>query len=242
MGTLNCICRNSNPHAPARCSWGLAFKGVLMKLHHQGVAGILILKLVKRLTYLSSSLPGWLLCKRAGCEMFLLCWDGKTGSCVAQSRSPGSGRPSGRPCAHVGGAAVGGGLTVTAVLARSSHLAFSISDCRRKPKSWQRSRRTCKYGPVIVLPPPLVPRGAQTQLPPPPLGPALCFHELWCWRRLLRVPWTARSSSWSILKRLSVSGGLSPCPQSPPAELCVGGVCDTEWARPSRKLSPHSLP
>ena len=24
--------------------------------------------------------------------------------------------------------------------------------------------------------------------------------ELWCWRRLLRVPWTARSSNQSILK------------------------------------------
>ena len=23
--------------------------------------------------------------------------------------------------------------------------------------------------------------------------------ELWCWRRLLRVPWTARRASWSIL-------------------------------------------
>ena len=27
--------------------------------------------------------------------------------------------------------------------------------------------------------------------------------ELWCWRRLLRVPWTARSSNWSILKEIS---------------------------------------
>ena len=27
--------------------------------------------------------------------------------------------------------------------------------------------------------------------------------ELWCWRRLLRVPWTARSSNQSILKELS---------------------------------------
>ena len=27
--------------------------------------------------------------------------------------------------------------------------------------------------------------------------------ELWCWRRLLRVPWTARRSSQSILKDLS---------------------------------------
>ena len=28
-----------------------------------------------------------------------------------------------------------------------------------------------------------------------------CF-ELWCWRRLLRVPWTARRSNQSILKEL----------------------------------------
>ena len=30
--------------------------------------------------------------------------------------------------------------------------------------------------------------------------------ELWCWRRLLRVPWTARRSSQSILK---ISPGCS---------------------------------
>ena len=28
--------------------------------------------------------------------------------------------------------------------------------------------------------------------------------ELWCWRRLLRVPWTARRSNQSILKEISV--------------------------------------
>ena len=27
--------------------------------------------------------------------------------------------------------------------------------------------------------------------------------ELWCWRRLLRVPWTARKSNQSILKEIS---------------------------------------
>ena len=27
--------------------------------------------------------------------------------------------------------------------------------------------------------------------------------ELWCWRRLLRVPWMARRSSQSILKEIS---------------------------------------
>ena len=29
------------------------------------------------------------------------------------------------------------------------------------------------------------------------------FFELWCWRRLLRVPWTARRSNQSILKEIS---------------------------------------
>ena len=27
--------------------------------------------------------------------------------------------------------------------------------------------------------------------------------ELWCWRRLLRVPWTARISNQSILKEIN---------------------------------------
>ena len=30
-----------------------------------------------------------------------------------------------------------------------------------------------------------------------------CFFKLWCWRRLLRVPWTARRSNQSILKEIS---------------------------------------
>ena len=32
--------------------------------------------------------------------------------------------------------------------------------------------------------------------------------ELWCWRRLLRVPWTARKSSHSILKEISPGWSL----------------------------------
>ena len=32
--------------------------------------------------------------------------------------------------------------------------------------------------------------------------------ELWCWRRLLRVPWTARRSNQSILKEISVGFSL----------------------------------
>ena len=32
--------------------------------------------------------------------------------------------------------------------------------------------------------------------------------ELWCWRRLLRVPWTARGSNQSILKEISLGISL----------------------------------
>ena len=43
----------------------------------------------------------------------------------------------------------------------------------------------------------------------PPLATTKVEHrridafELWCWRRLLRVPWTARRSNQSILKEIS---------------------------------------
>ena len=32
--------------------------------------------------------------------------------------------------------------------------------------------------------------------------------EVWCWRRLLRVPWTARRSNQSILKEISLGFSL----------------------------------
>ena len=32
--------------------------------------------------------------------------------------------------------------------------------------------------------------------------------EIWCWRRLLRVPWTARRSNQSILKEISPESSL----------------------------------
>ena len=31
----------------------------------------------------------------------------------------------------------------------------------------------------------------------------IAAFELWCWKRLLRVPWTARKSTQSILKEIS---------------------------------------
>ena len=34
-------------------------------------------------------------------------------------------------------------------------------------------------------------------------GRRIDAFELWCWRRLVRVPWTARRSNQSILKEIS---------------------------------------
>ena len=51
--------------------------------------------------------------------------------------------------------------------------------------------------------------------------------ELWCWRRPLRVPWTARRSNQSILKE------ISPGPS-------VGGGCEQRWT-PHLKPIPQRL-
>ena len=39
-------------------------------------------------------------------------------------------------------------------------------------------------------------------------GRRIDAFELWCWRRLLRVPWTARRSNQSILKEISPGRSL----------------------------------
>ena len=65
--------------------------------------------------------------------------------------------------------------------------------------------------------------------------------ELWCWRRLLRVPWTARSTNQSILKEISPGislegmmlelklqyfGHLMPRVDSLEKTLMLGGIGD----------------
>ena len=40
------------------------------------------------------------------------------------------------------------------------------------------------------------------------------IFELWCWRRLLRVPWAARRSNQSILKEISTGPCPSPTPRA----------------------------
>ena len=55
--------------------------------------------------------------------------------------------------------------------------------------------------------------------------------ELWCWRRLLRVPWTARRSNQSILKEISPEYSLEDwCSSS----NTLATLCEelTHWKRP----------
>ena len=50
---------------------------------------------------------------------------------------------------------------------------------------------------------PVVMYGCESWIVKKPECQRIDAFELWCWRRLLRVPWTARRSSQSILKEFS---------------------------------------
>ena len=57
--------------------------------------------------------------------------------------------------------------------------------------------------------------------------------ELWCWRRLLRVPWTARKSNQSILKEISLEDSLKDwCWSWNSSTLATWCEELTHWKRP----------
>ena len=57
--------------------------------------------------------------------------------------------------------------------------------------------------------------------------------KLWCWRRLLRVPWTARRSNQSILKRISPDYSLKDwCWSWSSSTLATWYEEPTHWKRP----------
>ena len=56
---------------------------------------------------------------------------------------------------------------------------------------------------VKVMVFPVVMYGCESWIVKKPECQRIDAFELWCWRRLLRVPWTARRSSQSILKEFS---------------------------------------
>ena len=57
--------------------------------------------------------------------------------------------------------------------------------------------------------------------------------ELWCWRRLLRVPWTARRSNQSIVKEISPEySGRTDAEVKASRILATGCKELTHWERP----------
>ena len=58
--------------------------------------------------------------------------------------------------------------------------------------------------------------------------------ELWCWRRLLRVPWTARRSNYSILKDMSPKYSLEGLMLK--LKLQYSGTCCKELTHLERPL------
>ena len=58
--------------------------------------------------------------------------------------------------------------------------------------------------------------------------------ELWCWRRLLRVPWTARRSNQSILKEISPEYSLEGLMLKLKLQYFGHLICKelTHWKRP----------
>ena len=58
--------------------------------------------------------------------------------------------------------------------------------------------------------------------------------ELWCWRRLLRVPWTAKRSNQSILKEISPEYSLKGLMLKLKLQYFGYLICEelTHWKRP----------
>ena len=56
--------------------------------------------------------------------------------------------------------------------------------------------------------------------------------ELWCWRKLLRVPWTARRSNQSILKEISPGISLEAMMLEYSSTLATSCEELTHWKRP----------
>ena len=56
--------------------------------------------------------------------------------------------------------------------------------------------------------------------------------ELWCWRRLLRVPWTARRSNQSILKEISPQYSLEGLILKLKLQYFGHLMWRTDWKRP----------
>ena len=73
-------------------------------------------------------------------------------------------------------------------------------DCILKSKDITLPKKICLVKAVVF---PIVMYGCESWIIKKAEHQRINAFELWCWRRLLRVPWTARRSNQSILKQIS---------------------------------------
>ena len=68
--------------------------------------------------------------------------------------------------------------------------------------------------------------------------------ELWCWRRLLRVPWTARRSSQSILKEINSEYSLERILWPPDAKSWLSGQdpdAGKDWRWEEKRMTEDEM-
>ena len=69
--------------------------------------------------------------------------------------------------------------------------------------------------------------------------------ELWCWRRLLKVPWTARRSNQSILKEISPEISLEGMMLKPPhaKRWLIGKDSDAgrDWGQEEKETTEDEM-
>ena len=79
-------------------------------------------------------------------------------------------------------------------------IAFSMLDSILKSRDITLSTKVCLVKAMVF---PVVMYGCERWTIKKAECQRIDAFELWCWRRLLRVPWTSRRSNQSILKEIS---------------------------------------
>ena len=97
-------------------------------------------------------------------------------------------------------------LFLDSKLTADSDTAMKFKDaCSLEEKLWQprhiKKQRHYFANKAIIFP--IVRHGCESWTIKKVEHQRIDAFELWCWRRLLRVPWTARRSNQSILKEIS---------------------------------------
>ena len=65
--------------------------------------------------------------------------------------------------------------------------------------------------------------------------------ELWCWRRLLRVPWTARRSNQSVLKEISPECSLEGLMVKPDSPILWPPDAGKDWRQEEKGMTEDEM-